>query len=158
LMSFSLALVCSAAMGTEIERLLVQMGGLATVVLILRDVRTRSRLVQVSAWAGLASAAMTVAAGLAGEPTLRWIRLDAARALFWALLAGFILTGMLPLIERLYGIVTNVSLLELADTGHPLLQELVRRAPGTYTHSMTMAALAESAAEAIGANTLLARV
>src|SRR5262249_3347428 len=41
---------------------------------------------------------------------------------------------------------------------HPLLQELIRRAPGTYTHSMTVATLAETAAEAIGANPLLTRV
>jgi putative nucleotidyltransferase with HDIG domain len=54
--------------------------------------------------------------------------------------------------------VTDISLLELADGSHPLLQELVRRAPGTYTHSMTVATLAEAAAEAIGANPLLARV
>ena len=48
--------------------------------------------------------------------------------------------------------------MELADGSHPLLQELVRRAPGTYTHSMTVATLAEPAAEAIGANPLLTRV
>jgi putative nucleotidyltransferase with HDIG domain len=48
--------------------------------------------------------------------------------------------------------------MELADGSHPLLQELLRRAPGTYTHSMTVATLAEAAAEAIGANPLLCRV
>ena len=68
------------------------------------------------------------------------------------------MSGLLPLVERCFGIVTDVSLLELADGSHPLLQELVRRAPGTYTHSMTVATLAEPAAEAIGANPLLARV
>src|SRR5262249_52702621 len=57
-----------------------------------------------------------------------------------------------------FGILTDVSLLHLADGSHPLLQELIRRAPGTYTHSMTVATLAEAAAEAIGANPLLARV
>src|SRR5439155_21731118 len=48
--------------------------------------------------------------------------------------------------------------LDLADSSHPLLQELIRRAPGTYTHSMTVATLAEAAAEAVGANPLLTRV
>jgi putative nucleotidyltransferase with HDIG domain len=62
------------------------------------------------------------------------------------------------LVERCFGIVTDISLLELADGSHPLLQELVCRAPGTYTHSMTVATLAEAAAETIGANPLLARV
>jgi putative nucleotidyltransferase with HDIG domain len=51
-----------------------------------------------------------------------------------------------------------VTLLELADSSHPLLQELIRRAPGTYTHSMTVATLAEAAADAIGADSLLTRV
>jgi putative nucleotidyltransferase with HDIG domain len=55
-------------------------------------------------------------------------------------------------------VVTDISLLELADVSHPLLQELLRRAPGTYTHSMTVATLAEAAAERIGANPLLCRV
>jgi putative nucleotidyltransferase with HDIG domain len=61
-------------------------------------------------------------------------------------------------VERGFGIITDVRLLELADGSHPLLQELVRRAPGTYTHSMIVATLAEAAAEAIGANPLLTRV
>jgi putative nucleotidyltransferase with HDIG domain len=61
-------------------------------------------------------------------------------------------------VERCFGIVTDISLREYADGSHPLLQELVKRAPGTYTHSMTVATLAEAAAEAIGANPLLARV
>src|SRR5260370_8000709 len=60
--------------------------------------------------------------------------------------------------ERAFGVVTDVSLVELANSAHPLLQELIRRAPGTYTHSMTVATLAEAAAEAIGANVMLARV
>ena len=53
---------------------------------------------------------------------------------------------------------TDISLLELTGVSHPLLQELARRAPGTYNHSMTVASLAEAAAEAIGANGLLTRV
>src|SRR5439155_17517342 len=72
--------------------------------------------------------------------------------------AGFLLTGLLPVVERCFNLVTDISLLELADGSHPLLQELVKRAPGTYTHSITVATLAEAAAEAIGANTLLVRV
>src|SRR5439155_15263794 len=86
------------------------------------------------------------------------IAIDSFRHFLWGSLAGFLLTGLLPLVERCFGIVTDNSLLELADGAHPLLQELVRRAPGTYTHSITVATLAEAAAEAIGANPLLTRV
>jgi putative nucleotidyltransferase with HDIG domain len=158
LMSFSLALAAAVALGTDLERLLIQMGGLATAVLLLRNVRTRTRLVQVGFGAGLAYFAMTLATGLLSGQSGLLILCEAGRHFLWGSLSGFLLTGCLPLVERCFSIVTDVSLLELADGSHPLQQELIRRAPGTYTHSMTVATLAESAAEAIGANPLLARV
>ena len=74
------------------------------------------------------------------------------------LLAALIMTGLLPFIERLFDVQTDISLLELGDAAHPLLQELARRAPGTYNHSINVASLAEAAAESIGANGLLVRV
>ncbi|NJN71108.1 MAG: HDIG domain-containing protein [Nitrospira sp.] len=72
--------------------------------------------------------------------------------------AAILLQAVFPFIEQAFGIVTDISLLELTAVSHPLLQELARRAPGTYNHSMTVASLAEAAAEAIGANGLLTRV
>lgn len=63
-----------------------------------------------------------------------------------------------PVIESLLGYATDIKLLELANLNHPLLKELIVRAPGTYHHSHVVGILAESAAEAIGANSLLARV
>jgi len=65
--------------------------------------------------------------------------------------------GTVPL-ERPFGRTTHISLLELADTNRPLLKRLVMEAPGTYTHSMAVGHLAETAAEAIGADSLTARV
>ena len=79
---------------------------------------------------------MTVATGLLTGQTWQLISVDAARHFLWGVLAGFLLSGVLPLVERCFGVVTDISLLELADGSHPLLQELVRRAPGTYTHSI----------------------
>jgi len=55
-------------------------------------------------------------------------------------------------------VLTDLSLLEVGDVAHPLLQELVRRAPGTYNHSINVASIGEAAAEAIGARGLLVRV
>lgn len=60
--------------------------------------------------------------------------------------------------ERTFGITTDLSLLELSDTNRPLLRDLSTRAPGTFSHSIQVANLAEAAANAIGANALLARV
>jgi putative nucleotidyltransferase with HDIG domain len=158
LMSVSLSLATTIAIGAGLEQLLIQMGGLATAVLLLRNVRTRTRLVQVGAGAGLACMAMTFAAGLLSGQAWRFMWAEGGRHFLWGCLAGFILTGGLPLVERCFSVVTDISLLELGDGSHPLLQELIRRAPGTYTHSMTVATLAEAAAETIGANPLLTRV
>jgi putative nucleotidyltransferase with HDIG domain len=158
LMSFSLSLATTVALGTNLERLLIQMGGLATAILLLRTVRTRTRLVQVGFGAGFAYLVMTMATGLLLAQPWRSILWEGGGNLLWGAAAGFLLTGSLPLVERCFSIITDVRLLELADGSHALLQELVRRAPGTYTHSMTVATLAEGAAEAIGANPLLARV
>lgn len=158
LMSFSLAFTISVANGTNVEHVLIQMAGVATAVLLLRNVRTRTQLVQVASLAGLAYLAMTVATGLVSGQTWSLILADSGRHFAWGSLAGFLLTGLLPLVERCFNIVTDISLLELADGSHPLLQELVQRAPGTYTHSITVATLAEGAADAIDANPLLVRV
>jgi putative nucleotidyltransferase with HDIG domain len=158
LMSLSLTLAMTVTLGGKLSDLLVAMGGQATSILVLRSVRTRTRLVEVGAVAGVAYLAMTIATELHSGQPWRLMAFDAGRALLWGTLAGFLVSGLLPLVERCFAIVTDVSLVELGDGSHPLLQELVRRAPGTYTHSMTVATLAEPAAEAIGANPLLARV
>jgi putative nucleotidyltransferase with HDIG domain len=77
---------------------------------------------------------------------------------FFSLVAGVLMSGLLPFIEKIFEVQTDISLLELGDAAHPLLQELVRRAPGTYNHSINVASIGEAAAEAIGCNGLLVRV
>ncbi len=66
--------------------------------------------------------------------------------------------GLLPFFEYAFGVTTDVRLLELSSPGHPLLRRLMVEAPGTYNHSVLTGNLAETAAESIGANPLLARV
>jgi hypothetical protein len=79
-----------------------------------------------------------------------------------AALNGFlspILTiGLLPLFETTFKLTTDITLLELSDLNRPLLKRLALEAPGTYNHSIMIGTLAEEAAKAIGANSLLARV
>ncbi len=65
---------------------------------------------------------------------------------------------LLPLCEALFAIPSNMTLLELSDLAHPLLQRLAFEAPGTYHHSLMVANLAQTAADEIGANSILARV
>lgn len=66
--------------------------------------------------------------------------------------------GLLPYLESAFGLTTAVTLLELADPGHPLLRKLLLETPGTYHHSVVVGNLAEAAAEAIKADPLLSRV
>ncbi len=66
--------------------------------------------------------------------------------------------GCLPFFESLFGLVSPMRLLELSNPGHPLLKRLLMEAPGTYHHSILVGNLAETAAQAVGADTLLVRV
>jgi putative nucleotidyltransferase with HDIG domain len=65
---------------------------------------------------------------------------------------------LLPPVEHLFGLTSDITLLELSDLNRPILKRLQLEAPGTYHHSMVVGSLAEAAAEATGANSLLARV
>ena len=73
-------------------------------------------------------------------------------------LSGIIALGTLPILESTFGIITPYGLAELADHNQQLLKRLQFEAPGTYHHSLMVSNLAEAAAEAIGANPILARV
>ena len=75
-----------------------------------------------------------------------------------AILSPFLTFMLLGVFEKLFDITTDVTLLELSDMNHPLLKKLAMEAPGTFHHSMVVGNLAERAAKAIGANSLLARV
>jgi putative nucleotidyltransferase with HDIG domain len=79
-------------------------------------------------------------------------------ALLGGVVTAVVASTILPLFEYAFGVTTDISLLELSDLNHPLLKQLQLQAPGTYHHSLLVATLAEQAAEAIGANPLLARV
>jgi hypothetical protein len=75
-----------------------------------------------------------------------------------ALAVPILVMGVTPLVEAAFGYTTDIKLLELANLNHPALKELIVQAPGTYHHSIIIGSLVEAAAEAIGANPLLARV
>ncbi len=66
--------------------------------------------------------------------------------------------GLLPYLESFFGVTTAITLLELSNPNHPLLKEMLLKAPGTYYHSMMVSNLAESAAEKVNADALLTRV
>ncbi len=83
---------------------------------------------------------------------------DAIFAFFGGLLVSVLVSWLVPLLESIFKITTDIRLLELSDTNQRVLKDLLVHAPGTYQHSLMVGNLAEEAAEAVGANPLLTRV
>lgn len=91
---------------------------------------------------------------------------DYSKLLIWSVPAGF-LSGLIssmvammtvPMLETLFNCTTDVKLLELSNLNHPLMKDMIVRAPGTYHHSLVVGSMVEAAAEEIAANPLLAKV
>jgi hypothetical protein len=83
---------------------------------------------------------------------------DALAGVAGGLTVSMVVALFLPVFEHLFSVVTDIRLLELSNQNLPLLRTLALEAPGSYQHSLMLGHLAEAAAEAIGADTLLARV
>jgi len=163
-----LAIAAGAAVGllggpSVVLGLQVTLASVAAALLLARAQRRRH------VWrAGLAVGALQavlVAAGwlFAGRARFELPPLDLAMALGAAFLAGAVLLPLVavtvvPVLERLLGLASDIRLRDLASLNHPALKELIVQAPGTWHHSVVAGALAEAGADAIGADALLARV
>lgn len=90
--------------------------------------------------------------------TLSEILFYGIAAISSAILSAALTIGLLPFFESVFGIVSDMRLVELSNPNHPLLKKVLTETPGTYHHSVMVANLADAACEAIGANGLLARV
>ena len=154
-----LAAIVVLALGEDISELIVLLGTSTTVILCLGSIRTRKKLIYVGLHSGAVAVLLNLAMETIGDQPFGWILLaNSLLTGLWTVAAGVVMTGLLPFIEQAFGVLTDLSLLELGDVAHPLLQELVRRAPSTYNHSVTVGSIAEAAAESIGGRGLLCRV
>lgn len=137
--------------------LLVQWTG----VYAITTYRERTALLRAGLFVGAVGAILALAAEALRLPTP-----PPGQVLYGAALAfvggavgiGLLVSFALPPFETIFRVLTDVRLLELSNVDNPLLSELALKAPGTYTHSMTVGTLAEEAAKAIGANSLFCRV
>jgi hypothetical protein len=175
----ALSLVVAFSTRVDLSEFIVLASAAAGSTLLCGRIRTRTRLIYVgvgvAAIVFMTFIGLGVMTGQAGGVvtdgpavgSLQGTRISLfpvqlAREAAWQaiciLLCGPLMTGLLPFAEKLFGVQTDLSLLELSDMSHPLLRQLAQRAPGTYNHSISVAALAESAADSIGAHGLLVRV
>ncbi len=122
--------------------------------------RERQSVTLAGVFVGAINMAMALAVLLATQQplTLNSIALAAACGIAGGLLTTIFTAGGLPVNESLFGIITDVKLLELSNADLPVLGQLALRAPGTNQHSHAVSQLAEEACRAIDANPLLARI
>lgn len=157
---FAMMLTCLAGLFVRDYGMMVYtlLGGLAA-VFALNQYRERAAITACGLVLSLTSAGTVVALNLIRAP-FSW---DAAMiqslcGLLSGMLAAMLAGGLLPPLENLFEITTDIRLLELSNLNIPILRRLAVEAPGTYHHSIMVGTLAEAAAEAIGANSLLVRV
>lgn len=131
-------------------------GSLSALIVYKRS--NRLRVIGAGFVAGISNFLVMLALGLMTSSTKASVLTNALWCAGGGMLSGLLAIGFQPLLEALFNLATPTKLMELSNPNHPLLRRLLLEAPGTYHHSIVVANLAEAAAEAIGANPLLARV
>ena len=157
-MNVTMALLAGLITGLQVPSLAMTMVGGMVGISMLKSIQQRSILV----WSGIGVSAGNLFTVIAFELLIQGGWRGPIYSSLWGLLSGLLVAvltlGTLPIWENLFDVVTPIKLVELGNPNQPILKRLLMETPGTYHHSIIVANLAESAAEAIGANGLLARV
>jgi len=156
IMSVVMAVIVAVATDNSLPFFLVSLATGLMAVLSVSKISQRSDLTRSGFVVGITGFITMITIGLLRQDgfILKNSYLGVANGLFSAIAC----IGFLPYVESLFGITSAIKLLELCNPNQPLLRRLLVEAPGTYHHSIIVGNLAEAAAEAIGADGLLARV
>ena len=153
------ALICFAAdYETDFSLFLTMTTGIATCCFLLKEIRTRIKLLEVGVFAGAAVFIICFAAGLFEKGFSGSLMAFCGKMATVVICVGVVIQAILPLIEKVFRIATSMTLLDYSDANQPLLKKLAMDAPGTFSHSLLIGSIAEAAAESIDANGLLCRV
>lgn len=153
-----LSVLVGAIWGNEFSLMTVSFITGVVGILVIKRVRTRGQLVQAVFYMIGAQIVAIAMMGLLRYLPFRQIAVDGQFGALNGLFTPIVAYGILALIESVFDITTDFALLELSNLNHPLLKRLSVEAPGTYHHSILVGNMAEAAAQAVGANSLLARV
>ena len=153
-----ISLITGALRGNDYSFALMNLFAGALAVYTVRDVKNRSQIFRSFFFILVGYSVAVIAFGLERFASVSTIGLELVFASANAVISPVLTYGLLIFFEKLFNITTDLTLLELSNFDRPLLRDLAQKAPGTFNHSMIMGTIAESAAEKIGANTLLARV
>jgi len=156
---FFAPLICFA-IGREADfaLFLTMAAGIITSCFMLKEIRTRIKLLEVGVFSGAAVFGACFSTGLLAEGLSRSLFAISGIMAVATVFVGIIIQAFLPLIEKVFRIATSMTLLDYSDANQPLLKKLAMEAPGTFSHSLLIGSISEAAAEAIGANGLLCRV
>jgi cyclic-di-AMP phosphodiesterase PgpH len=157
-MALIISFFAAIMFGYKVEMFVVAFLAALVGIYYTHQVRFRGRLVKAACLTGLTVATAALFLGLASRLELTIIVTQMAAGLAVGALTGIIVVGLLPILETLFRRITDITLLELTDTNHPLLKRMQMEAPGSYHHSLVVANLAENAAGEIDANPLKCRV
>lgn len=155
---FSLSALCSIMARTDATWLLA--GSLASSIgaLCVSNLSSLLHVVRAGSILALTNAVLFCTIGVLGDMT--WP--DIGRTMLWEAIAGVgavaFMSGLALLLERPFGITTHFRLMELLSPGEAVMRRMQAEAPGTYTHSLMVALLAEAGAKAVGADSLLCHV
>jgi putative nucleotidyltransferase with HDIG domain len=133
------------------------LGSIAASYQIVR-IRQRSVFFKIGLFLGIINMVAIVCLNLITGNLFNDLLLRLIMGFAGGILTGILVAGITPLFESVFGFITDIKLLELANLNQPLFQKMIIEAPGTYHHSIIVSSLVEAAAEAIGANSLLAKV
>ena len=156
--SSTLLLVLAFVMGGSFRFMLMHAFPMVMAVISLRNTRTRENVLRPLLFLAAGYFASVSAMNIASLESFSTWLIMIGFALANAIVSVLVTNGLMMVIERIFGITTSLSLLELSDMNRPLLKRLSLEAPGTFNHSIVVGNLLEAAAEKIGANSLLARV
>lgn len=121
-------------------------------------VNQRADLAKASLYIMMANVVTILALGMLLNYNITMFSVALPMGIFNGVLSSVLTIGSLPFLETTFGITTSLRLLEMSNPNQPLLKRLLLEAPGTYHHSILVGNLAEAAADAVKADSLLARV
>jgi len=157
-MALLISIFASVIYGQRLDLLVLTFLASMVGIFSCRQIRKRGKVVSAAGLGGLTVAAFALLIGLIDQFPFLTIVKQMTAGLATGIITGIIVAGILPVLEGLFKRTTDITLLELTDFNHPMLRLMQMEAPGTYHHSLVVAQLAENAANAIGANPLVARV
>ncbi len=156
--SFIMSIAIGIMLGNDFFFTLVALSGAIVGIFCTAKVTQRSDLTKAGGIIGAANFLMITGLLFLNNGTLLDILKESPWGIVNGILSSILAIGTLPFLENAFGITSAIKLLELSNPNQPLIRKLMLDAPGTYHHSIIVGNLAEAGAEAVGADSLLARV